>query len=45
MEPDNEAAVGLVRHLTTEELRALMNDDSRVTDMISDLPQVSHLAS
>ena len=41
MEPDNEAALGLVRHLSTVELRALMDDDNRLAELISDLPQVS----
>lgn len=44
MEPDNEAALGLIRHLTTEELKALMNDDTRLTEMIADLPQIRLIA-
>uniref|UniRef100_A0A2P2I333 Vacuolar protein sorting-associated protein 37B-like n=1 Tax=Hirondellea gigas TaxID=1518452 RepID=A0A2P2I333_9CRUS len=40
MEPDNEAAMGLIRHLTSEELKGLMNDESRLSEMVADLPQV-----
>ena len=36
-----EAALGLVRHLPTDDLKSLMNDDTRLTSMINDLPQVS----
>lgn len=41
MEVDNEAALGLIKHLNSEELRALMDDDSRLNEIIADSPMVS----
>lgn len=40
-EPDYEAAVGLIRHLPTEELRDLVNNDDKLAELMKDLPQVS----
>ncbi|XP_076041548.1 vacuolar protein sorting 37B [Oratosquilla oratoria] len=44
-EPDYEAAIGLFKHLPTEELRDLVNNDDKLTEMIKDLPQMKNLAS
>ncbi|CAL4078386.1 unnamed protein product, partial [Meganyctiphanes norvegica] len=43
--PDFEAAVGLIRHLTTEELRELVSNEAKTTDLIKDLPQMKNLVS
>jgi len=43
--PDYEAAVGLIRHLTTDELKELVSNDSKTTDLIKDLPQMKNLVS
>jgi len=39
-EPDYSNAVGLLQHLTLDELRRLLDDDSRLNEMIKDVPQV-----
>ncbi|XP_047471930.1 vacuolar protein sorting-associated protein 37B-like isoform X1 [Penaeus chinensis] len=44
-EPDYEAAVGLIRHLPTEELRDLVNNDDKLAELMKDLPQMKNLAS
>lgn len=44
-EPDYEAAIGLIRHLPTEELRDLVNNDDKLSELMNDLPQMKNLAS
>ncbi|KAK7082877.1 Vacuolar protein sorting-associated protein 37B [Halocaridina rubra] len=44
-EPDYEAAVGLIRHLPTEELRDLVNNEDKLSELMNDLPQMKNLAS
>jgi len=39
-EPDYSNAVGLLQHLNLDELRRLLDDDSRLNEMIKDVPQV-----
>lgn len=39
-EPDYGEALGLIRHLPTEELRDLVNNEDKLTDLMKDLPQV-----
>ena len=39
-EPDYEAAIGLIRHLPTEELKDLVNNDDKLSELMKDLPQV-----
>jgi hypothetical protein len=41
IQPDYPAALGLVSHLNDEELKELLNDDSRFDDMMKDVKQVS----
>ncbi|XP_071527589.1 vacuolar protein sorting-associated protein 37B-like [Panulirus ornatus] len=43
-EPDYGEALGLIRHLPTEELRDLVNNDDKLTDLMKDLPQMKNLA-
>lgn len=40
LNPDYNPATGLLQHLTTEELKQLLNDDERLEAMIKDLQQV-----
>ena len=40
---DESAATGLLQHLNTEELQGLLDDDSKLEDLIKDLPQVISL--
>ena len=42
-EPDFEAAIGLVNHLSTDELKELMNDEDKVMNLVKDLPQIKNL--
>ncbi|XP_018019392.1 vacuolar protein sorting-associated protein 37B [Hyalella azteca] len=44
MDLQSEAVTGLIRHLTVDELRSLMNDDTRLSEMIADLPQMRVLS-
>ncbi|XP_066982764.1 vacuolar protein sorting-associated protein 37B-like [Macrobrachium rosenbergii] len=44
-EPDYEAAIGLIRHLPTEELKDLVNNDDKLSELMNDLPQMKNLAS
>ena len=39
-EPDFPAALGLFSHLNAEELKELLNDDSKFDDMMKDVKQV-----
>lgn len=41
LQPDYPAALGLLSHLNGEELKELLNNDSRFDDMMKDLKQVS----
>lgn len=41
LQPDFPAALGLLSHLNGEELKELLNNDSRFEDMMKDLKQVS----
>ena len=41
-EPDYAVALGLINHLPTEELRDLVNNDDKLTDLVKDLPEVGH---
>ena len=40
-EPDYEVALGLIKHLTTEELRDLVNYEDKLLELLKDLPQVN----
>lgn len=40
-EPDLTAAMGLLTHLNIEELKEILNDDSKFEDMIKDVKQAS----
>ncbi|XP_045590810.2 vacuolar protein sorting-associated protein 37B-like isoform X1 [Procambarus clarkii] len=44
-EPDYGAALGLIKHLPTEELRDLVNNDDKLSELMKDLPQMKNLAS
>ncbi|KAG0722276.1 hypothetical protein GWK47_044787 [Chionoecetes opilio] len=44
-EPDYGAALGLINHLPTEELRDLVNNDDKLTELVKDLPQMKNLAN
>ncbi|KAL7647150.1 UNVERIFIED_CONTAM: hypothetical protein RMT77_002408 [Armadillidium vulgare] len=44
-EPDYEAALGLVKHLSSDELKELINDESKLNDVLKDLPQMKNLDS
>lgn len=39
-EPDIPAALGLLSHLTNDELKELLNDDSKFEDIVKDVKQV-----
>lgn len=41
IQPDYPAALGLLSHLNGEELKELLNNDSRFDDMMKDVKQVS----
>ena len=41
IQPDYPAAQGLLSHLNGEELKELLNNDSRFDDMMKDVKQVS----
>ena len=41
-EPDYGAALGHINHLPTEELRDLVNNDDKLTELVKDLPQVCY---
>ena len=38
---DENAALGILQHLNTDDLRALLDDEAKLNDIITDLPQVS----
>lgn len=40
LNPDYNPATGMLHHMTTEELKKLLNDDDRLESMIKDLVQV-----
>ena len=40
MDINYDAALNLIHHLSTSELRDLMKDEERLTNMVTDLPQV-----
>jgi ESCRT-I complex subunit VPS37 len=40
-EPDYPAALGLLSHLNAEELRNLLDNDSKFDDMMKDVKEVS----
>lgn len=42
-EPDIPAALGLLSHLTNDELKELLNDDSKFEDIVKDVKQVIKL--
>ncbi|KAJ4426621.1 vacuolar protein sorting-associated protein 37B [Periplaneta americana] len=42
-EPDYAAALGLFSHLSAEELKELLNDDSKFDDMMKDIKQIKDL--
>lgn len=42
-EPDFAAALGLFSHLNAEELKELLNDDSKFDDMMKDIKQIKDL--
>ncbi|XP_050724690.1 vacuolar protein sorting-associated protein 37B-like isoform X2 [Eriocheir sinensis] len=44
-EPDYGAALGLINHLPTEELRDLVNNDDKLTELVKDVPQMKNLAN
>lgn len=44
-EPDYGAALGLINHLPTEQLRDLVNNDDKLTDLVKDLPEMKNLAN
>jgi ESCRT-I complex subunit VPS37 len=41
IQPDYPAALGLLSHLNAEELKELLNNDSRFDDVMKDVKQVS----
>lgn len=42
-EPDIPAALGLLSHLTNDELKELLNDDSKFEDIVKDVKQVIYI--
>lgn len=42
-EPDITAALGLLSHLTNDELKELLNDDSKFEDIVKDVKQVIYI--
>lgn len=40
LNPDYNPATGMLHHMTTDELKKLLNDDDRLDAMIKDLQQV-----
>lgn len=42
-EPDIPAALGLLSHLTNDELKELLNDDSKFEGIVKDVKQVIKL--
>lgn len=44
-EPDYGAALGVINHLQTEELRDLVNNDDKLTELVKDVPQMKNLAN
>lgn len=43
LNPDYNPATGMLHHMTTDELKKLLNDDDRLESMIKDLQQVGTL--
>jgi len=43
LNPDYNPATGMLHHMTTDELKKLLNDDDRLESMIKDLQQVKNL--
>lgn len=43
LNPDYNPATGMLHHMTTDELKKLLNDDDRLDAMIKDLQQVKNL--
>lgn len=45
LNPDYNPATGMLHHMTTDELKKLLNDDDRLEGMIKDLQQVKNYES
>ena len=43
-EPDIPSAVGLLQHLTQDELKDLLNNDNKLSEMVDDMIQVRKIA-
>ncbi|KAK4319567.1 hypothetical protein Pmani_009507 [Petrolisthes manimaculis] len=44
-EPDYGAVLGLISHLSKDELQDLVNNDEKLAELLKDLPQMKHLAN
>jgi len=42
-QPDYPAALGLLQHMNTDQLKEMLNDDTKFDDFIKDMPQMKNL--